>query len=351
MKSSLRPTLISDLQALSQFLSRAFGVSPASPFLDPAVMAWKYWEPRADWEGPRSYVLEKDGAIVAHAGIWPMTFNLDHEVVRGIHMIDWASGQESPGAGLALVQKLAGMFDFIFSIGGSEMTSKVLPAFGFVEHTREWKGARPLRPVRQILTHQARNWKLAPRLLRNSMWAMTKASNPPPGWSAIEIQPQALAKDNVFSAPDGALFSERPAAFFEYLLRCPAARFSLYGLVDRDQVERDQAVGHFVIGMVRAQARVAGVWLREPSPDTWAAAYSLARQTAARCKEASEVVLMGSEGSSSEGAAHAGYRILRGPIVYVLDKKGKLRLSRQFQFQLCDSDLGFLDTGKASYWT
>ena len=346
MKSSLRPTSISDLNALSQFLVTAFDVGPNAPFLDPAVMAWKYWDRRDDWTGPRSYVLERDGAIVAHAGLWPVTFGTAADGVRGIHMIDWASAKESPGAGLALVQKLAAMFDFIYAIGGSEMTCKVLPAFGFVEYKRQWKGARPLRPVRQILSHQARNWKLAPRLARNSLLAMAKGVNPHTNWKAIEIQPEQIAGESYISRADDASFAPRPPAFFEYLLRCPSARFSLHGIMDDRELK-----GHFVISVLRGQARVAGVWLREPKQENWAAAFFLARQTALGLKGTNEVVVFGSESPSRTGAAQAGFRIMAGPTVYMLDKKNKLALSPNFQFQLADNDFAFLDSGRSSYWT
>ena len=79
-------------------------------------------------------------------------------------MIDWASAKESPGAGLSLVQKLAGMFDFIFSIGGSEMTCKVLPAFGFVECRARLEGRASASAGSPDPDSQSRNWKLAPRL-------------------------------------------------------------------------------------------------------------------------------------------------------------------------------------------
>jgi len=131
MKSSLHPTSIDDLDVLSEF-----DAGPGAPLLNPAVMTGIYWDRRDDWSGPRSYVLLRDGAIVAHAGIWPIPYRTGADALRGVHMIDWASAKDSPGAGLALVQKLAAMFDFIVSIGGSEMTCKVLPAFGFVECTR-----------------------------------------------------------------------------------------------------------------------------------------------------------------------------------------------------------------------
>jgi hypothetical protein len=346
MKSSLRPTSISDLNALSQFLVTAFDAVPDAPFLDPAVMAWKYWEPRDDWTEPRSYVLERDGAIVAHAGLWPITFGTGAGAVRGIHMIDWASAKELPGAGLALVQKLAAMFDFIYSIGGSEMTCKVLPAFGFVEYKRQWKGARPLRPLRQILSHQARNWKLAPRLARNWLLAMAKAQNPYKNWEAIEIQPGKLSGESYISRADEASFTPRPPAFFEYLLRCPAARFSLYGIMAEGELQ-----GHFVVSVSRGQARVGGVWLRDPIEEGWTAAFFLARQIASGLKGINEVVVFGSESPSRAGAAQAGFQIRPGPVVYLLDKQCRLSFSPNFQFQLTDGDLAFLDSGKSSYWT
>ena len=101
-------------------------------------------------------------------------------------MIDWCAAKGSPGTGLALVQKLAAMFDFMYSIGGSDQTRKVLPAFGFVEVTKAWTAARPLRPLRQILTHQTVNWKLAPRLARNCLWSKSPAADAP-GWRTVVI--------------------------------------------------------------------------------------------------------------------------------------------------------------------
>jgi hypothetical protein len=346
MKSSLRPTSISDLIPLSEFLVKAFDVGPDAPFLDPAAMAWKYWDQRGDWTGPRSYVLERGGAIVAHAGLWPITFGTGADAVRGIHMIDWASAKESPGAGLALVQKLAAMFDFIYSIGGSEITCKVLPAFGFVEYKRQWRGARPLRPVRQILSHQTRTWKLAPRLARNLLLAMAKGLTPYKTWEAIELRPGRISGESYVSTSDRASFTPRPPAFFDYLLRCPSARFSLYGIMADRELK-----GHFVVSVLRGQARVAGVWLREPIQEAWTAAFFLARQAASALKGINEIVVFGSESPSREGAAAAGFRILQGPVVYLLDKQNRLSVSPNFQFQLADGDLAFLDSGRSSYWT
>jgi hypothetical protein len=344
MKSSFRPTSVDDMAPLCQFLARVFEIGVGAPPLRPAVMAWKYWDQRDDWTGPRSYVLERDGAIVAHTGLWPLTFGAGDNLVRGVHMIDWASAKESAGAGLALVQKLAGMFDFIVGIGGTEMTRKVLPAFGFVEYTQVWKGARPVRPWRQILTHQTRNWKLAPRLLLNT-WASLKGDTPQRSWTAKEIKPQEITRD-IASGPTDAHFTPRSPAFFEYLLRCPAGPMTLFGLFDGTNLQ-----GHFAICVLRGQARIAGVWLRESTQDSYAAAYFLAQKAARLLPGANEVAAVGSKGISGDGAAQAGFKIREGPWVYLLDKKKKLSLPADFQFQPSDDDEAFLDYGVANYWT
>jgi hypothetical protein len=346
MKSSLRPTSIDDLNMLREFLQRAFNTSHDAPFLDPSMMAWKYWDRRDDWRGPRSYVLVRDGVIVAHVGIYPLTF--DGGRVRGVHMIDWAAAKDSPGAGLTLLRELNTMFDFIYSIGGSEMTCKILPAFGFVEYVRQWKGARPLRPFQQILKHQHRSWKLAPRLARNLLWALPNASecHGTEGWKSEEIHPGALLQKFYSQSVPDAHVSPRQPVFFEYLLRCPAMQIRLYRMLDKGGSK-----GHFAIGLLRGQVRVAGVWLRDPDRETWQAAFSLAQQAARRLDKAYEIVAAGTEGLSEHAAIRSGLRIARYTPVYLLNKNGKFALPPDFQFQLADNDGLFLDLGTSTFWT
>jgi len=346
MNASLRPATIDDLSTVCQLLQQAFNAGQDASFLDPAVMAWKYWDRRDDWEGPRSYVLEHDGVIVAHAGIYPLTFRAGE--ARGVHMIDWATAKDSPGAGFALLQKLDSMFDFLFAIGGSEMARKIMPAFGFVEYARQWKGARPLRPFQQFLTHQDRNWKLLPRLVRNTLWALPKASEGDliEGWKSEEISPSEVSAYFHSQSIADVGFSTRPPGFFEYLLRCPVMRIRLYGIQDNRGPQ-----GHFAIGVLRGQARLAGVWLRDPNPDAWPAAFSLAQQAAAQLEGSVEFIAAGTEGPSERAAARSGLHIIEHTPVYLLNRKGKLALPPDFQFQLSDRDSLFLDPGMSSYLT
>src|ERR1700747_2425560 len=105
-KSTLRPALPSDLPRIAGLLVRAFKSTADAPYISPRLMQWKYWQPRQDWAGPRSYVLERNADLLAHVGIWPVTLlNSRGEHIKGIHMIDWAAAENSPGAGIALVQK------------------------------------------------------------------------------------------------------------------------------------------------------------------------------------------------------------------------------------------------------
>jgi hypothetical protein len=339
MNCSVRPTSIGDLSKVRDFLKQAFNTSRDAYFLDPALMAWKYWDRRGDWEGPRSYVLERDGVIVAHAGIYPLTFSAGQ--VRGAHLIDWASAQGSPGAGFALLQKMGTMFDFLYGIGVSEVTRKILSASGFVGCAKQWRGVRTLRPLQQILKYQRRNWKVAPRLVRSLLLSSPKVAGSclETDWKSEEIGPNAVSHEFYPQLVADACFSPRPPEFFEYLLRCPTMKMRLY----RIQAKRVQR-GHFAIGVLRGQARVAGVWLRDPDPEGWEAAFSLAQRTAMQHKGACEVLIAGTEGPSEQGATRSGLRIMGHKPIYILNKKGKLSLPPNFQFQLSDDDGLFLDS-------
>src|SRR5260370_9861415 len=119
MKSLFRASTPGDSARLTALFTEAFDSPPDSSLFDPRLMAWKYWDPREDWTEPRSFVLEKDGRIIAHAGLWPAMFGDGESALRGVQMIDWAAAQDSPGAGFALVQKFARMCAFMYSIGRS----------------------------------------------------------------------------------------------------------------------------------------------------------------------------------------------------------------------------------------
>jgi hypothetical protein len=345
MKTIFRATMPDDRLQLTDLLTAAFHCQPGIGFRDPLVMAWKYWDARGDWMEPRSYVLERDGCIIAHAGIWPVEFGNGQTAVNGVQMIDWAAARDSPGAGLALVRRLASKFDFMYSIGGSDITRKLLPAFGFVEVTRTWTAARPLRPLRQILTHQTTDWKLGLRFARNWFWSNLPLKRSNVAWKVVGMQPSEIPYDLISNSQAELLSSRRTQAFFQYLLRCPAIKYQLYGVLNESGPQ-----GYLALGILRGQARLAGVWLRNPCEEHWRIAYTLAQETALSLKGAYEIAARGSIGPSGHAATQAGLRIMQNTPVYLLSKKGKFS-PEGFEFQLSDDDAAFLDIGKSSYYT
>jgi hypothetical protein len=250
-------------------------------------------------------------------------------------MIDWASDASAPGAGAALVQRLIRQFDFMYSIGGSSMTQNVLPAFGFREVTQAWLGVRPLRPLRQMLFHQTRNWKLPARLARNVWWSVAPMDRDKNGWAAAEAS--AVDFD-----PDPPVYCPRSQAFFRYIEQCPTVHVRLYRLLANGNNE-----GWFALSVVQKQARIAGLWLKEASPANLRSAYLAAQQVAGSIADAYEISAAGSAGASEMAAEQAGLRIVRREPVYLLQKAGAPLMP--FEFQLADNDEFFLSRGGPAF--
>ena len=342
MSFNFRSTTANDESNLAGFLARTFSAKADAAFLAPALLRWKYWVPRDDFAEPRSYVLERGGSIVAHAGIWPTVLRTGAGSFCGAHMIDWAADPEALGSGVALLQRLAKRFDFILAIGGTAMTRKILPAVGFTEVTQAWRGARPLRPLLQVVHHHQRNWKLPARFVRNTVWSVWPPLPALDGWSAAEMSVTDLRAK---SPPDDApLFSQRNQGFFRYLEQCPAFRIHVYRLI-QEGCER----GEFALSILHKEARVVGVWPETHSHDTLRSVYALAQKVALRQSGVCEVSAGGSTVLSEAAAVEAGLRINRHSPVYMLRRTWGPEMP--FEFQFADNDWLFLSSGRPDFQT
>jgi hypothetical protein len=338
MSSILRPSTVDDESQIIEFLARVFVVGHDADFVNPALLRWKYWEPRGDCPDPRSFVIEKNGRIVAHVGLWPVTVRTEAGNVRGVHMIDWASDPQAPGAGVSLLQRLTKLYDFIYAIGGSEMTQTILPKFGFRPAGTALTLARPLRPLRQILHHQSRDVRLPIRLARNVWWSATPARAPMPGWLATEAADGDL--DEL-----AARSCERDGSFLRYLQRCPAARLLVFHILNEGRKS-----GFFALSVVGAQTRVAGLWMENPTPANWRIAFQLAQDAALRCTDTSELVARTADETGSTAATQAGLRLrMRTPVF--LFRRGDGQNGRLLHFQMWDNDFVFLGSGRTEFLT
>src|ERR1700722_7843680 len=106
MPSGLVLTTPEEMSELTEFLLGVFHLSSDAPFIQPEMLRWKYFSPRPDWTGTRSYVLRSEGRIFAHGCVAPVAFRLPAGVVSGMRVIDWAGGRQAPAAGVRIMRQL-----------------------------------------------------------------------------------------------------------------------------------------------------------------------------------------------------------------------------------------------------
>lgn len=329
MAFDYRPTTATDEKRLIEFLAHIFDTDAEADFVRPSLLRWKYWEPRDDFQEPRSFVIERSGRIAAHIGLWPVTVHAGAKSERGVHIIDWAADPEASGSGVFLLQRMTERFDFVYAIGGSKITQSILPKFGFRAAGEALLWARPIRPLRQILKHQGTDWRLPLRLARNAWWSSTPLRTVEPGWSAVEIN----VDGNKVTL---ATATERGESFFRYMKQCPTARCRIFRVL-----HNCRPAGLFVLSEVWEQTRVAGVWLEDSSQPGWRAAFQLAQDAALKLTNASEIIARSGTQDSAIGAEQAGLRLRAKIPVFSFRKDGGIG-PLPLQFHLLDNDAFFL---------
>jgi hypothetical protein len=340
-----RPSSECEAAALSDFLGRMFQLRQSASFLGEKHLGWKYWAPRPDWTGPRSFTARHDGAIVAHAAVWPVRVRVPGQVVPAVHVIDWAADPEYPGAGIWLMRQIGARARLTIATGGSEMSRRILPAIGFRRHGELYRFARPVRPLGQALTTGERDWKLPARLLRNTFWRLSRPLSSPRGWSAPPLAPEDVPEGLwPQPSPDTAV-TARDAGFYRYILNSPATRHVLYGLEKRGEL-----VGYFCVAFAPHAARIADLWLPSTKVEDWCAGFQTAACVVAREKDVYEVSAWASTARGKEGLGRAGFR-LRECSALSLIGDARILEGRQLHVQMLDSDAGFLSGEAASYLT
>src|SRR5579863_4052608 len=337
-----RHTTIADEERLTEFLTRVFAANAG--LVSSAMLKWKYWIPRRDCPEPRSFVMERDGRILAHVGLWPVTVRAGTKSEYGVHAMDWAADPHALGAGWSLFMTLTKSHDFVYGIGGEEITRSILPKLGFrtVAETVTW--ARPIRPLRQLLKHQSKDSRLPLRFARNIWWSRMPPRLAPRGWAAVEHD---LVGHGVDAAGGlAALVAERDESFFRYLQQCPVEPCLTF-----DVVHLGRPVGFFALSVVGEQARIAGIWLENSSPEVWRIAFQLAQNAALKHTNTSEVVARCGTEASVIGAEQAGMRLRARTPVVLFRKDGDAQRLPPLQFQLCDSDALFIAGGPATFLT
>ena len=171
------------------------------------------------------------------------------------------------------------------------------------------------------------------RLARNAWWSVAPVRRDRKGWTAVEASVADF--DLPVSCP-------RSQAFFRYIEQCPTIQVRLYRLLANGDEE-----GWFALSLVQKQARIAGIWLKGPSPAAWRNAYLAAQEAAGSIGDVCEISAAGSAGPSEAAAQQTGLRITRREPVYLLQKAGAPLIP--FEFQLADNDEFFLSAGGPAF--
>src|ERR1700690_418482 len=142
---------LADRSDITLLLRTTLGIDENAITVAPDFQQWKYWEPHPFTSGSRSHTLTKQGAIVAHACAWPIQLCVPAGSLRAFHLVDWAATTGIPGAGMQVLRDCCSQMAAAFCVGGSAMTKKILPAFGFKPYNHMTFLHRPLQPFQPAL--------------------------------------------------------------------------------------------------------------------------------------------------------------------------------------------------------
>lgn len=346
MSSRFRPTEPGDAEAISRFMQLVFGMAPDHPGLGLRQMEWKYWQPHPEWDGVRGYVMERDGLVVAHGSVVPLTCLWGDRRIRMVDLIDWAAHPDHPGAGITLLKKVSQMVEGVFIAGGTEMAQKVFRSLGFRESNPATKFALPFRPIRRFFADPEPGWKRPARVFRNSAWLAKARMGVPDGWAVRPIGAGDLESSQIpmpRPSAQAAVF-ERNSRNIGFVLNCPATPMAAYAVSHGNRI-----CGYFVLAYAVRQCRIAEAWIEPNTPENWDFLYQIAAKEAQKRSEILEIItVLTHDQAAREGLSRAGFRP-RGEIPLRFSMKGDYPVD--IRYQLADNDSGYLHDGTTAYWT
>ncbi len=339
----VRPSTPEDGPAIVA-LMRDAGLEPHE---DPAHLYWKYWQERADWPGPRSYVFTDGRQILAHGALIPGSCRWAGARGRVIHMIDWAAQRSEVGIGVALMKHIGRLGDFLLGIGGSAHTLKIMPRIGYQACGTVTGYSRPLSPVVLLKRPSHPRWKRVPRFARSVLWSVMAPRGETGDWKTRRIgasEIREIAAAFPAERADTVVF-ERTEALFRHLLACPMAPMELYAMDKGGSVS-----GYFLISHAPGQARLADCWMNSADPRDWHALVQFAVRQAALRGGAAEFVAWSSDPLLSTVLESCGFHARLTLPIY-LRSSGTLAVpSQTVRVQMVDNDACYLSLRHDELW-
>lgn len=347
MKPAFRVSVPSDRPVLQSLTAQWMQLPASSPALDAGFLDWKYWQPRPAWPEARAYLLERDNSILAMGAAWPLTIDTGTSLISSFHLIDWAADPKSPGAGVSLMRRMALLAPVMCVFGGSQDARRMRIAMGFRPRTTVTRFARPLRPLRQALTHQYRNWRTPLRYLRNWRWS-ANSIDVGSDWAACSIAPSDFEKTlapapGQRSAPFTFAGSGEAALA---LTRCPIVNTHAYSVL-----HKGRGAGYFILTRVPGQARLVDACAFSGTMEDWRSLYSLACKTALDLPDVNEILTLSSLEVTSAALLALGFQPRRRDEFLLFDPQRCVPEEGSFHVQLLHGDQAFLHEGAPRYET
>lgn len=338
MKPVPRPSTPADAAAIAALFAEA-GMD-----LDPDHLHWKYWQPRADWPRPRSFVIASGSELIAHAGIVPGTCAWGTRRETIIHVIDWVA-RASTGVGVMLMKHVGQMAGALIAIGGGPVTRSILPHIGFRPAGSATGYARPLFPLRILGTGPA--WRLLPRLAR-ATWRRSAPAARDPDWQVRRLGGDEVGQiAAVLPRPThGATVTERNADQLRYFLACPIVPMQLYAVSKAGRLR-----GYFLLALAPGQVRIADCWLDSDESEDWRAMILCAVELAQEQPQAAEVVIWASDPLLATALRACGFYARFESPIQVRPSGNDTGPAGPLRVQMLDNDVAFLRCqGRNEYW-
>jgi hypothetical protein len=334
--NAIRPVEAKDLPALSRFLVRAYQVDVASNLSNTAFLEWKYLSPRPGSVGSRSFVLEKEGKIVAHGGICPVSFRLPSgNLVSAITIMDWAADQHFPGVGITLFSRLMKLGDAVFIIGGSTATRQILPRIGFRQVGQALTFARWIRPWKEFRTRPMEGRSLL--RLAHGLTTSLRQATPVSRWQ-VQATPRFEGPLQLLLASRELLLTrcERSVTDLNYLLQCPAGQMKGYVLFEKGNVR-----GYFILEQAHWESRLLDIFVSSGNIEDWKLAYAAATCAAAADPDVCRIRAVATTPLHGEALRGSGYWVQVKEPLMIHDPRGFLAGAFPANFQFCDWDAGY----------
>jgi hypothetical protein len=338
MKRTVRPATAADAAALGALFA------DVRMDADPQHLSWKYWQPRADWVRPRSFVIASGNELIAHAGIIPGSCAWGTRRVTTIYVIDWVARPGEVGAGTMLMKHAGQMADALLVVGGGAHTRSIVPHLGFRPAGTATGYARPLFPLR--LLRGGATWKLLPRLAR-AVWRRSPPTATEAGWCTRRLAGEEVSEiASVVPQPaHGMAVTERSVDLFRYLLTCPIVPMQLYGVERAGRLR-----GYFLLASAPGQARLADCWMDSAEPAEWRALILCAVEQAKRDPQAAEVVVWASDPLLAGVLKTCGFHARFSSPIQVRPARDDAMPEGTLRVQMLENDVPFLLDGRFEYW-